>query len=84
MEPKTTRHFRFADGRTLSWETPEEAANWLNDQEDAILDAWIGQMESGARGLYSWGDLLHMRETYNHIVDVLSLIAKMRGEKTLE
>jgi hypothetical protein len=83
MESKTTRFVRFADGRSLSWETAEDAAEWLNDQEDATLTAWIEQMESSARGLYSWGDMRDMRETYNHLVDVLILIKKMRDEDYL-
>jgi hypothetical protein len=83
VEPKTTRMINFGDGRSLSWETAEEAADWLNEQEDSILNDWIEQMESMARGLYSWADMRDMRETYNHIVDVLTLIKKMRGEDYL-
>lgn len=77
------RFFRTGDN-AITYSTNEEIANWLFKHEEIVTQAWIEEMEKLARGQASWGMMVGMREQYNHIVDVLSLLKKMRHEDIYE
>jgi hypothetical protein len=67
---------------SITYTTPEEIAAWLYEHDN--VEGYIQSTYDLATGLADLGDLKGMRENLNFLVDMLSALAKLTGEKVLE
>jgi hypothetical protein len=67
---------------SITYTTAEEIAAWLYEHD--VVEAYMQSTYDLATMLADLGDLKGMRENLNFLVDVLSALAKLAGQKVLE
>lgn len=69
--------------RGFAYHTDAEIVTYLQTYPEDVA-GWIDSMHRLALNFLAWGDMRDMRETYNHIVDVITALKKANGEDILE